>query len=109
MKQERQFRISAGAYRSLATTTDGSLAAASNAAATDDDVIVACTDGPGYLTERARGGQVTALSGFCPRSERLRHPNIPIVCAFQTLLDLHRRHGTRVILASDQRCAGDAG
>jgi hypothetical protein len=47
VKQERQFRISAGAYRSLVTTTEGALGRASNPPDASGDEIVVCTDGPG--------------------------------------------------------------
>jgi hypothetical protein len=109
VKQERHFRISAGAYRSLAKTTDRSLAMASDIPPTGGEEIVVCTDGPGYLTERVRGGQLTTLSGFCPRTEHGRHPNISIVCAIQSLLDRHWSHGSHIVLASDERCSRDAG
>jgi len=109
VKEERQFRISAVSYRSLSTTTERALVRASEVPPTTSDDIVVCTDGPGYLTERIRRGQVATLSGFCPRTEEGGHPNVAIVCAMQSLLDFHRRHGSRIVLASDERCARDAG
>ena len=41
----------------------------------DDEDIVVCTDGPGFLTEYVRGGQVTSMSGFCPYSMHGQPPN----------------------------------
>jgi len=109
VKEERRFRISAVSYRSLASVTERALIKASEVRPATGDDILLCTDGPGYLTERIRHGQVETLSGFCPPTKDGRHPNISIVCAIQSVLDLHRRHGSHIVLASDGRCARDAG
>jgi hypothetical protein len=49
-----------------------------------EDVIV-CMDGPEQVTERVRAGKVVTLSGFCPATEKERHPNEGIAAAMLSL------------------------
>jgi hypothetical protein len=75
--------ISAAAYRQLSAVVDHSLSSyvAEAAGEEGEEVIVLCTDGPGFLTERVRAGWVVTLTGSCGTG----HPNIHIAAAMLSL------------------------
>lgn len=76
--RQRTFRISRDEFDGLMESVDAMLADSETPLIQSgdpndpqDDVIILCTDGPGYLSERSRAGEVTWLSGFCGEN----HPN----------------------------------
>lgn len=77
-------RLPAAAYRRLTASVDASLSSARSIDVDTDNTIV-CTDGPEFLTERVRGGEVETLAGFCPIDEHNLHPNEHIAAAMLSL------------------------
>jgi hypothetical protein len=76
LKRDVRFEISEKDFQRLAKDVDDDLArgdpkdvdddlARGDPNAGCDGVIVLCSDGPGYLTERARHGAASWVSGFC--------------------------------------------
>lgn len=57
---------------------------------TDDNERIVCMDGPGYLTERVRHGEVQSLTGFCPPNQQDPHSNEVIATLIRDMLC--RRH-----------------
>ena len=71
-----------------------------------EEVYVLCTDGPGFLTELLRGGQVVSVTGSCAYSRDEQHPNravedavLDIVCPrFREEFDSRYGLGAKCIL-----------
>lgn len=71
-----------------------------------EEVFVLCTDGPGFLTELLRGGQVVSVTGSCAYSRDEQHPNravedavLDIVCPrFREEFDSRYGLGAKCIL-----------
>lgn len=104
----RVFNLSAARYRRLATTVDAAIARARTPPTHDsqgNEVGFICMDGPGYLTERVRGGEAVSLTGWCPYTEDEEHPNVEIAAAVMRLAC--RRIGDRLDAESRlaRRCA----
>lgn len=101
--RRRSGRITASRFWRLGALADREMGHAADEAPSAD-VIIVCTDGPGYRTERVRGGSVAVMRGFCPRGPRIPHPNVTIVCDVQKLLS-STFPGEVAELGSPARCS----
>ena len=65
----------------------------------EPEALVVCTDGPGFLTERVRDGQVTSMTGFCSSRRGEEHPNRAVEAAVLDIIcprfreEFNRRDG----------------
>lgn len=69
-------------------------------------VMIVCTDGPGYLTERIRGRAVETIAGSCPLDSDAPHPNVTLACRLDELLRRHLTKARRPDLSTRERCDG---
>lgn len=69
-------------------------------------VMIVCTDGPGYLTERIKGTAIETLAGSCPFDSDAPHPNVTIACRLDELLRRHLTEAQRPDLSTEERCGG---
>ncbi|HEX8626169.1 MAG TPA: hypothetical protein VF782_13980 [Allosphingosinicella sp.] len=103
-----RFRLSADEQRRLLSELDAALAAYRRSTGDiDDPVMIVCTDGPGYLTERIRGRAVETLAGSCPLESDAPHPNVTIACRLAELLRRRLREAERPDLSTWERCDAD--
>lgn len=72
----------------------------------ESPVMIVCTDGPGYLTERIQGRAIETLAGFCPFDSEAPHPNVTIACRLDELLRRHLTEAQRPDLSTKERCDG---
>lgn len=87
--RRQRFELAPSEYERLATFVDQQLArGAPDLRSEAGDVIMVCTDGPGYLTERLMDGDQSWLRGFCGDD----HPNDAIK-AYLSAWALHRLGG----------------
>ena len=99
------FIIPAAAYRQLAGQVDAAMADYRQPVVNPDNgEMIVCTDGPGSLTERVRGGVITSLTGTCPPSATALHPNRVIAAAMQDMLCRRLRQAARRTYWSGRRC-----
>lgn len=84
IRAARHFTLSAGDYQVLSAMIDRDLAGSPYVE--ESDVIVLCTDGPGYLTERVRDGRELSLTGFCASGQDEIHPNRKIARRLRDVL-----------------------
>ena len=105
MRGGTRIRLTSERYSRLATVVDQQMARSEplpSPAADEPEVMFVCTDGPGYLTERVRHGQIVTLAGSCGDE----HPNDQIGALLLQLLCpafLGRNPGDQEMR---QRCAG---
>jgi hypothetical protein len=84
------FVMSRPDYRRFAASVDAAIARVrtpnGREAEGDAPAFFICLDGPGYMTERVRGGEVVSLSGWCPYAENEEHPNSEIAIAVMRIV-----------------------
>lgn len=89
----RRFTLSVSDYRRLAHEVDAALARWHPSVVVDlgdgRSETVVCTDGPGYLTERVREGEVVTLVGQCSPSDGEDHANRVIARLIRTEICRH--------------------
>ncbi|HEY0012899.1 MAG TPA: hypothetical protein VGB79_08620 [Allosphingosinicella sp.] len=96
MKGAQTFSLPPPEYRRLAGQVDAAIAAYRPPYVDPDNgEFIICTDGPGFLTERLRAGQVTTLVGQCPPKHGVLHPNRTIAASIDAVLCTHVRPAIR--------------
>ena len=87
---ERRFEITPGAFRELRAAVDDAVSRVRppprRSGPDGGETIMVCTDGPGFLTEQVRDGQVITMTGFCPYRRDEEHPHRAIEAAFLDLI-----------------------
>ncbi|MET1112853.1 MAG: hypothetical protein ABWX67_15140 [Allosphingosinicella sp.] len=101
------FRLSAEEQRRLLSAFDAALPPYRRSPGDiDGPVMIVCTDGPGYLTERVRGRAVETLDGSCPLDDDAPHPNAILACRLDEILRRHLGEAERPDLSTENRCDG---
>lgn len=88
-RQEWRFTLSPEEFREIGGVFEAAFAAYRPYPPLREDgefVGILCTDGPGYASERVRGGTVQSMAGSCPREIHGSHPNRDIAAAIARMM-----------------------